>query len=134
MVSNNTLMKIAAVGGFVTAGTGYVFRFLIDNDIKKSETYKDAINILTNHKKAVPYFGEPIRLGRIKYGDGQRTLEQTIPYKWCEIPVTGTNTKGTMYYEVTLNQELENKPKVSKIEVKFDNLPGKTFVIKDYET
>ncbi|XP_032681951.1 uncharacterized protein LOC116849164 [Odontomachus brunneus] len=131
MVSNHTLIKIGAIGGFVTAGTGYAFRFRIENDIKKSETYEDAINALRNHKKAVPYFGEPIKLGRVKFGDG--LLKDTIPYKWFEVSIRGANTKGNIYYEVTLNQKLENKPEVSKIEVKFDNIPGKTFVIRDYE-
>lgn len=131
MVSNHTLMKIGAIGGFVTAGTGYAFKFRIENDIKKSENYEDAIQALRDHKKAVPYFGEPIRFGRIKFGDGR--LKDTIPYKWFKVSITGTNTKGNMYYEVTLNQKLENKSEVSKIEVRFDNIPGKTFVIRDYE-
>ncbi|EFN83885.1 hypothetical protein EAI_00439 [Harpegnathos saltator] len=90
------------------------------------------MNTLYAHKKAVPYFGEPIKVGRIKFGDGKQTLEHTIPYKWFKVPIIGTNTKGNVYYEVILNQKLENKPEVSKIEVTFDNIPGKTFVIREY--
>ncbi|XP_014474507.1 PREDICTED: uncharacterized protein LOC106744344 [Dinoponera quadriceps] len=129
MVSLRILVKIASIGGFVTAGTGYIFMFLMQNKIKKTENYKDAMDALRTHKKAVPYFGEPIRLGHVKYGDGQR--ENRIPYKWFKIPIRGTHTKGNMYYEVTLNQKLENKPEVSRIEITFDNIPGKTFVIRD---
>lgn len=127
-------MKIAGIGGFVTASTGYAFHFRVQNDIKLTETYQDAMTTLREHKKAVPYFGEPIKFGRIKYGDGQRMLERynTIPYKWFKVSVKGTNTKGNVYYEVTLNEKLQNSPEVSKIEVTFDNIPGKSFVIRDY--
>lgn len=133
MVSNQTLVKVASLGGFVVGGTGYFFHYRIQHDIRDSETYKDAINELYSHKKAVPYLGKPVGLGRITYGDGERMLERRIPYKWFNIPLTGTNTKGKLYYEVTLNERLENKPEVSKIEITFDNIPGKTFVIRDYE-
>lgn len=138
MVSNQTLMKIASLGGFVVAATGYTFHYRIQYDIKESETYKDVMNTLRMHKKAMPYLGEPIKLGRITYGDGSRTLEHedamvTQNYKWFKVPLTGTNTKGKLYYEVTLNRKLENKPEASKIEITFDNIPGKTFVIRQYE-
>lgn len=138
MVSNQTLMKIASLGGFVTAGTGYTFYYRIQYDIKKSETYKDVMNTLRAHKKAIPYLGEPITLGRITYGDGHRILEHKDTkiiqnYKWFKVPLTGTNTKGKLYYEVTLNHKLENKPEASKIEIMFDNIPGKTFIIRQYE-
>ncbi|XP_011165444.2 uncharacterized protein LOC105199869 [Solenopsis invicta] len=135
MVAIQTLMKIASVGGFITASTGYTFHYRIQHDIKKSETYKDVMNILHAHKKAVPYLGEPITLGRITYGDGHRTLEHedtkvTQNYKWFKVPLTGANTKAKLYYEVTLNCNLKNKLEVSKIEILFDNIPGKTFIIR----
>ncbi|XP_011635297.1 uncharacterized protein LOC105425964 [Pogonomyrmex barbatus] len=133
MVSNQTLLKIASLGGFITASTGYAFHFRIQYDIKETETYKYVVNTLRTHKKAIPYLGEPITMGRITYGDGNRTLEHEVTkvvqnYKWFKIPLTGTRTKGKLYYEVILNHE--NKPEVSKIEITFDNIPGKTFVIK----
>ncbi|XP_012542135.1 uncharacterized protein LOC105839993 isoform X2 [Monomorium pharaonis] len=138
MISNQTLMKIASLGGFITASTGYAFYYRIQYDIKKSETYKDVMNTLQTHKKAVPYLGEPITLGRIIYGDGHRTLKHKEMkvmqnYKWFEVPLTGTNTKAKLYYEVTLSHNLKNKPEVSKIEITFDNIPGKTFVIRQCE-
>ncbi|TGZ57550.1 uncharacterized protein [Temnothorax longispinosus] len=138
MVSNQTLMKIASLGGFITASTGYAFHYRIQYDIKESETYKDVMDTLRAHKKAVPYLGEPVTLGRITYGDGSRTLEHEDAmvkqdYKWFKVPLTGVNTKAKLYYEVTLNRELENKPEASKIEITFDNIPGKTFVIRQYE-
>lgn len=138
MVSNQTLMKIASLGGFVTASTGYVFYYRIQHDVKESETYKDVMNTLRAHKRAFLYLGEPITLGRITYGDGHRTLlhkDTSIiqNYKWFKVPLTGTNTKGKLYYEVILNHKLENKLEASKIEIVFDNIPGKTFVIRQYE-
>lgn len=134
MVSNHTLMKIAGLGGFITAGTGYAFHYRVQHDIKKSDTYKNAINVLHIHKKAVPYLGEPITTGRVTYGNGQQMLGEKIRnYKWFQVPLTGTNTKGKLYYEVILNRTSENEPEVSKIEITFDSIPGKIFVIKDYE-
>ncbi|KAL0102918.1 hypothetical protein PUN28_018306 [Cardiocondyla obscurior] len=138
MVSNQTLVKIASLGGFVLAGTGYAFYFRIQRDIRETETFKDVLNTVHAHKKAVPYLGKPIKIGRIAYGDGCHTREYedatiTQNYKWFKIPLTGENTKGTLYYEVTLNPKLENKPEASKIEITFDNIPGKTFIIRQYE-
>lgn len=132
MISNNTLRKIAIIGGLVTGSTGYAFYFRIQYDIKQTDTFKDTMNALRTHKKAIPYLGEPVTFGRIKYGDGQQLESATnINYKWFTIPLTGTNTKGKLYYEVTLNKK--NSPFVSKIEITFDNIPGKTFVIRDNE-
>jgi len=138
MVSNQTLMKIASFGGFITASTGYIFHYRIQYDIKKSETYKDVMNTLHAHKKAISYLGEPVTLGRITYGDGHRMLEHkdtkiTQNYKWFKISLTGTNTKGKLYYEVILNHKLENKPEVFKIEITFNNIANKTFIIRQYE-
>lgn len=138
MVSNQTLMKIAGWGGIITASTGFALHYRLQYDIKKSEPYKDVMNTLRVHKKALPYLGQPITMGRIAYGDGSHMLEHedtmvTQNYKWFKIPLTGTNTKGKLYYEVTLNHKLNNKPEASKIEITFDNIPGKTFIIRQYE-
>lgn len=133
MISNHTLVKIASLGGFVTASTGYAFHYRIQHNIKESESYKDAMNIFRAHKKAVSYLGEPITLGRITYGDGQQILGQKIKYKWFKVSLTGSNTKAKLYYEVILEHKIENKYEISKIEITFDNIPGKTFVIKDCE-
>lgn len=129
MVSTNTLMKIAGIGGLVTGSTGYAFHFRVQRNIRKSETYKDAINALRAHKKAVPYLGEPLQQGRIRYGSEQHPDQETS-YTWFKVSLTGSNTKGTLYYEVTLDRE--NKPEVPKIEITFDNIPGKTFVLRDH--
>ncbi|KYM98005.1 hypothetical protein ALC62_11351 [Cyphomyrmex costatus] len=137
MVSNQKLKKIACLGGFITATTGYTLYYRIQQNIKKSDTYKDVMNTLHAHKKAVPYLGEPISMGRITYGDGHRTLEHedqkiTQDYKWFKVPIVGSNTKGKLYYEVTWNPKLENTLEASKIEISFNNIPGKTFVIRQY--
>ncbi|XP_018306064.1 uncharacterized protein [Mycetomoellerius zeteki] len=93
MVSIQKLIKIASLGGFITASTGYILYYRIQYNIKKSETHKDVMNTLRAHKKAIPYLGEPISLGRITYGDGCRTLEHEDPkitqnYKWFKVPLT----------------------------------------------
>ncbi|EZA46527.1 hypothetical protein DMN91_011896 [Ooceraea biroi] len=131
-MSHHTLMKVASLMGFITAGTGYAFHFRVQRNIRESETYKDAINALRVHKKAVPYLGEPTQTsGRITYGVGQQIPEGQTDYKWFKVPLRGTNTKGILYYEITSSHELDDKFVVSKIEITFDNIPGKTFVIRD---
>lgn len=133
MISNQTLIKIASLGGFITAGIGYAFHYRVQYDIIKSKSYKDVMNIFHAHKKAVSYLGKPITLGRITYGNGQQILGQKIKYKWFKVSLTGSNTKAKLYYEIILEDKIENKYEISKIEITFDNIPGKTFVIKDYE-
>ncbi|XP_020282083.1 uncharacterized protein LOC109853923 [Pseudomyrmex gracilis] len=129
MVSTNTLMKIASIGGLVTGCTGYAFHFRVQHNIRESETFKNAISALRAHKKAVPYLGEPLQLGRIRYGN-EHHPDQEPSYTWFKVSLTGSNTKGSLYYEVTLDRE-NKTPEVSKIEVTFDNIPGKTFVLRD---
>lgn len=135
MISNRTLVKIASLGGFVTAGVGYIFHYRIQHDIRNSESYKDVMNIFHAHKKAVSYLGEPITLGRIIHGNGQQTLGQKTKYKWFKVLLKGSNTKAKLYYEIMLlEHKIEDKYEtISKIEITFDNIPGKTFVIKDCE-
>lgn len=133
MISNQTLIKIASVGGFITASTGYAFHWRIQHNIKESEPYKDAMNTFRAHKKAVLYLGEPITFGRITYGDEEQNPEQNTYYKWFKVSLKGSNTKAKLYYEVMLKHRTENNFAVSKIEITFDNIPGKTFVIKDCE-
>lgn len=132
MISNQTLVKIASLGGFITAGVGYAFHYRVQYDITKSESYKDVMNIFHAHKKAVSYLGEPITLGRITYGNGQQIFGQKIKYKWFKVSLTGSNTKAKLYYEIILLEDkIKNKYEISKIEITFDNISGKTFVIKD---
>lgn len=134
MISNRTLVKIASLGGFITASMGYAFHYRVQHDIRKSESYKDVMNIFHVHKKAVSYLGEPVTLGRITYGNGQQILGQKTKYKWFKVPLKGSKTKAKLYYEIILlEHKIEDKYEISKIEITFDNIPGKTFVIRDCE-
>lgn len=130
-MSNYTLAKVASVLGFVTASTGYAFHYRIQHDIRESEAYKDAVNAFRAHKKAVPYLGEPVTLGRITYGIGEH--EGLIAYKWYRVVVKGSNTKGTLYYEIRPSAGSVSELVVSKLEITFDNIPGKTFTIRESE-
>nr|CAD7603231.1 unnamed protein product [Timema genevievae] len=96
MVSNLTLAKIAAVGGVVTITTGYYIRGKIEDGIKKSEYYKEALKTLRNHKGVVSVFGEPIKDGRLNLGDSENNFCDSYRAQF-QVPVRGPDHRGTLH-------------------------------------
>lgn len=123
MVSLNTLTKIAIVGGFTVAGTGYMIRYVTIRELRETKTYKKALKMFYDHPKAVQYLGEPIKEKRLNI-----TLNDKV--KKFSVDLKGTNTKGKLECEYTVNPDFTTE--INKLQVKFNNLPDKIFVI--YET
>ncbi|CAK9802406.1 hypothetical protein ANTQUA_LOCUS3308 [Anthophora quadrimaculata] len=122
MVLLSTLTKIAIVGGFIVAGTGYTMQYMIDRKLRKTTTYKKALQMLYDHPKAVQYLGEPIKEGNIKVTNQDEVKKFSVNLK-------GANTKGKLDCEFTVKPDLTTK--ISNLQIKFNNLPDKIFVIHE---
>lgn len=132
MLSLETLIKIATAGGFIIAGTGYTLRFLIQNNIRESEIYKEALKCFYEHKKSVELLGAPVREGRVDISDTE-AFGFNDKSKWVTIPLQGSLRKGNLHVQMLLSEQSENLKKynISKIELKVNDMPNKIFVIKD---
>lgn len=118
-----TLIKIAAVGGIVTASTGYLFSYVFQTRIRKTKTYQKALDIVKNHAKTVEHLGAPIKEGAIKFGDSEENI------RTFTVALKGTNTTGKLDCEVLIT-EPNKQPEITKLEIKFDDIPNKIFVIQ----
>nr|XP_050844359.1 uncharacterized protein LOC127061483 [Vespula vulgaris] len=132
MISLQTLTKIASVTGFITAGTGYAFRFKIQNDFRETKLYKDGMQYLYNHPKAVDLLGSPIKEKRVNISDDEKNgTKENIT--WFTVPVIGSQKCGELRIEANIvkNAEKELVANIYKVELTIKEIPGKVFVIKD---
>ncbi|CAK9817223.1 hypothetical protein ANTPLA_LOCUS9288 [Anthophora plagiata] len=122
MVLLSTLTKIAIVGGFTVAGTGYAVQYLINSKIRKTKTYEKALKMFYDHPKAVQYLGEPIQERGLKVTSNDKVKQFSVNLK-------GSNTKGQLDCEYTVKPDLTTE--IKKLQIKFNNLPEKIFVIHE---
>lgn len=132
MLSLETLLKIATAGGFIIAGTGYTLRFLIQNKIRESEVYKEALKCFYEHEKSVELLGAPVKEGRVNISNTEE-LGCDDTSRWVTIPLKGSLRKGKLNVQILLSEQSENLQKynISKIELKVNDMPNKVFIIKD---
>nr|CAD7267765.1 unnamed protein product [Timema shepardi] len=129
MVSNLTLAKIAAVGGVVTITTGYYIRGKIEEGIKKSEYYKEALKTFRNHKGVVSLFGEPIKDGHLNLGDSKNNFCDSYRAQF-EVPVRGPHHKGTLHLWAERETHQHNW-NVYKLELEVQGNSNKRIVLRD---
>nr|CAD7447210.1 unnamed protein product [Timema bartmani] len=129
MVSNLTLAKIAAVGGVVTITTGYYIRGKIEEGIKKSEYYKEALKTLRKHKGVVSLFGEPIKDGHLNLGDSENNFCDSYRAQF-QVPVRGPDHKGTLHLWAERETHQHNW-NVYKLELEVQGNSNKRIVLRN---
>lgn len=124
--------KIAAVTGFIVAGTGYAFRFKIQNNVYESEVYKDALKSFHNHKKALELLGSPVKEGRVNISD-EKAYGTRDNIGWITVPLYGSQRKGELRIELSMDPQSKETKKynIYKLELKVNDMPNKVFVLKD---
>lgn len=132
MISLQTLVKIAGFTGFVVAGTGYAFRYQLQNEIREIKLYKDAMQHLYNHQKALDLLGIPIKEKRVDISDSEKNGSNHNK-TWLTIPIMGSKSFGELRVEALISEDMEKKMKadIYKVELSIREIPGKVFVIKD---
>lgn len=114
------LSKVAFLGSCAILCTGFVFNTNFTWKARQTVTYKRALEILHNHKKAVEHLGEPIKEGKLNF-------DRSDDHKKFIVNLMGKNTKGQLDCEYIVKEEA--KTEIQKVEVKFNNAPNKVFVI-----
>lgn len=124
-VSNATLARIAAIGSVVVCGTGFLINRSYQNRLKETKNFKKAMEIFYDHPKAANYLGRPISVGNVDVDDGDTDV---VPFT---VALKGSNTNGVLYCEVKRSYDPAIIPELKKVEIKFKDIPDKSFVIMD---
>lgn len=124
MIPINKLVTIAGLGGICIGSIAYAYHYTLRRKIRNTTVYKEAIEHLKSHPKAVKWLGEPIEAGRIALGGNK----DKTPY--FSVAIRGPNTGGKLYCEFKMNTEKQTSY-ISFLKVSFDNLPGQAYVLKD---
>lgn len=126
MISNSTLAALAITGGIATVFFG-INTLDVQKRMRKTRTYKRALEKVHNHKQIVELLGQPIREGKIIFEDNNSSNGNRRQFS---VNLKGLNTKGKLNCEFTIN-ESDKTTELKKLEVKLDNLPNKVFMIHE---
>ncbi|OXU22805.1 hypothetical protein TSAR_004609 [Trichomalopsis sarcophagae] len=127
--STETLKKVAirigVVGGVGTFVALNTIPYIYSERIRKTEHYKQALQLLRSNTEAVKYLGEPIAerpvqpTKRENFGtDGVTT--------WVRVPVVGPKDKGMLFYEYPVNESNNS----TRVELTLSKLKDYKLIIK----
>lgn len=127
-ISNLKLMKIAAIGGFLTAGMGYALRIKLNKRLTETDYYQEAIKILQEHHGVTYLLGEPIRIGSVDVSDNEKNWSNTLSAH-LEVPVKGPKQRGTLYFWAN-RQNTEDQWNIHRMELQLHNEHNRRLLIK----
>lgn len=126
MFSIHNLAKIAFCGSIFVTVTGYSLNYFIDKRIRKTLTYRNVLEILYNHKKTIEHLGQPIKEGKLKADPNNEYND----IKKFTLYMKGIKTAGKLNCEYQVD---ESGTKIKKVEIEFNDVPDKIFVIHEIE-
>lgn len=127
-VKNITLVKIAAIGGFITVTMGMAYRFKVNDNIRQSDHYKEALKTLRSHPASVYLLGEPIKDGMLDLEDQKKNYTNELDAHY-EIPVRGPKQRGILHIWAQRSNQGE-KYTINKMELALKNEPDRRLLIK----
>ncbi|KAJ8925496.1 hypothetical protein NQ315_009334 [Exocentrus adspersus] len=128
VVSNITLVKIGAIGGIATVTMGLLFQSKLNDNIKATDFFKDAMKTLRSHRGAVHLLGEPIKDYRIDVGNRKKNYAEGDVAQY-EVPVKGSKQKGTLYFWAK-RENAESRWNVHRMELELASDASKRLLIK----
>ena len=127
-----TLLGKIAVGIMLTGCSGlYVTRWILQNKIGESVSYKEAMQCLRSNPNAVELLGEPIIEKKVEVGDN-KCYGRRDNVMWVTVPLQGKNRSGNLYYWVTMDDP-KNTFIVSKVEFGIDQSATRISLKKEVE-
>lgn len=129
MVSNKTLVKIAAYGGVLVSSTGLLVHWKFQERLKNAEFHKEAMKILRNHRPSVSLLGEPIKPGNVDLGNSTANFCDSTRAQ-LEVPVRGPKNKGTLFFWAE-RVDPQQKWNVYRMELGLKNDPSRRLLIKN---
>lgn len=97
MVTNKVLAKVAVIGGFVAISSGFYVNRKVQERIRSSDYYREAMKITRQHRGAISLLGEPIKAGNVDLGNTEINFCDGYKAQF-QVPVKGPNSKGTIFF------------------------------------
>ncbi|CAG9764979.1 unnamed protein product [Ceutorhynchus assimilis] len=132
-VSNQTLVKIGAIGGVATIIMGFLARDNMQSKIKGAPFYNEAMKLVRKHPGAVSLLGEPIKEGRIDVGNKENFVNVEENLAKFKVPLKGPKQKGTMFLTGT-KQDNDEQWSIGCIELEVASHPNKRLLIINNNT
>ncbi|XP_017767322.1 PREDICTED: uncharacterized protein LOC108555942 [Eufriesea mexicana] len=104
-----------------TVSTGYVIHYSVQNRLRRSITYKKALDIFYNKEETLNRLGKPIQEGKITIKENENNIKR------FSVNVKGSKSKGILNFEYQVQPDKTNE--IKKAEIQFNNIPHETVVI-----
>lgn len=131
-LSLTSLGLVAGVIGMGIPTAGYVTRWLIQEKLKNSVSYCEAVECLNSHQEVKKLLGEPIETGRIDIGDND-ACGQRDNVKWFTIPIKGSLATGKLRYWIVITNAEKNEFHVPKIELRLNDKDETSLMLKNVQ-
>uniref|UniRef100_A0A1B0CKL3 Uncharacterized protein n=1 Tax=Lutzomyia longipalpis TaxID=7200 RepID=A0A1B0CKL3_LUTLO len=95
-ISNKTLAKVAVYGAFGSISAVFYMRWSIERQIRGQEFYKEALNLLKQHKGAETVLGNPISESGFDLSDKTNKCNSNEAH--FEVSVRGPKDRGTYFF------------------------------------
>uniref|UniRef100_A0A1B6KV10 Uncharacterized protein n=1 Tax=Graphocephala atropunctata TaxID=36148 RepID=A0A1B6KV10_9HEMI len=126
-LSLRTLVGIAGVGGMVTALTGFTLHGILQNRVRDSPVYKQAMKIMNNHPSASQLLGKPVRSSDIDVNNKLNVLSTLISR--LELPIYGPKCKGILHIWAD-RLSIEEQWNIYRMELELiDELGGRLVIV-----
>ncbi|XP_075216236.1 cytochrome c oxidase assembly factor 1 homolog [Lycorma delicatula] len=124
-LSMNTLLKYASAGGVACVVMASLHHLQMNTRIKNAQYFKDAMNLLQEHKAADMVLGKPVNSGYIDVFSSKNYADVNKANLY--IPLKGTKTKGELFFNAVKDENDKWLLKRVELEIK-DNLGGRILI------
>ncbi|XP_055690051.1 uncharacterized protein LOC129793768 [Lutzomyia longipalpis] len=124
-ISNKTLAKVAVYGAFGSISAVFYMRWSIERKIRGQEFYKEALNLLKQHKGAETVLGNPISESGFDLSDKTNKCNSNEAH--FEVSVRGPKDRGTYFFWA---RREEPKPwEVYRAELELKSKPDQRLIL-----
>ncbi|XP_044746141.1 uncharacterized protein LOC123307777 [Coccinella septempunctata] len=125
-----TLVKIGAIGGFITCGMGFALQRKLNDNVKNTTFYKSALDIVRHNKAAVHYLGEPIKDKSIDTFNSKKNYVKNGIGQF-EVRLRGSKQNGILHIFIKEDRvDGVEAWKLDHLELALDKDPDKILLIK----
>lgn len=127
-----TLVKIGAIGGFITCSMGFALQNKLNNNLKNSTVYKTALDLVRHNKAAIHYLGEPIKDKSVDAFNSKKNFVKDGKGKF-EVRLKGSKQNGTLHIFIghkVASADNSIRWTLDHLELSLDDEPDRVLLIK----
>ncbi|KAG4071702.1 hypothetical protein HA402_011856 [Bradysia odoriphaga] len=127
MPSTRTLVQACLYTSFAGISGLMLLRHKIQQDVRNTEYFRDAMKLLRAHPGSVHYLGQPIKETGFDLGDNEHNFCDGNKAQF-EVSIKGPKDKGKMYFWA---ERAESKEWiVNRLEVELNSVPDKRLIVQ----